>query len=526
MIGRNFGNVKIGSIILVLLLVFGFAVAVFPAIRTTKAATSSWTLVTNARPMKAYPNLLESVWQANATMAPNGPYDKIQLHRLVQAGVTPQGVVFIIGCPVWGTGTFMISNPATDNWTKTENYSQAIFWANRGFDVYAIDFRTFFIPAGLNFSQMSFMANWGWDQWVSDIKQAADQVKAVSGAGKFFMVGQCTGAEAALNYATKYWQTDLKGIILEDLNFQGVTPYPVVGNPVGTNSYNLTQTISNMNATNSYAAPASVGFVLVQAILSYALQNPGAPAQYPPGTPLQPTINPKTNATWNNITEYVGAWIQNGLGNPVPPGWYSNINGGVGNVTQIEYCFANQEVLPNRLQLENVAMADWINCPYMTYDYNDHYKEIGVPILAFGGGISANFTGTFNWVRGTASSDFAGVMLNNYGHLDVFFGTNSAKDVSQPALNWMVSHYQPPSASAFCSVSVMRGQTWMFFVQVSKGTAPYKFQWYEGSAPIAGQTDMVLSIAKTVSGTYTYYCQITDADGTVINSNTVTLTVT
>jgi hypothetical protein len=31
-------------------------------------------------------------------------------------------------------------------------------------------------------------------------------------------------------------------------------------------------------------------------------------------------------------------------------------------------------------------------------------------------------------------------MLKNYGHADIFYGTYSARDVSQPALDWMINH--------------------------------------------------------------------------------------
>ncbi len=141
----------------------------------------NWTLVTDSRPLKAYPDLKETIWQKNATMPPNGSYDKIGLHRLVKSNTTPKGVIFTIGCPMWGMGEQRISNPATDSWTKTETYIPAIYWANRGFDVYAIDFRTNFIPKTMNVTQMSSVADWGWDVWVSDMKEAAEKIKTVSG---------------------------------------------------------------------------------------------------------------------------------------------------------------------------------------------------------------------------------------------------------------------------------------------------------------------------------------------------------
>jgi alpha-beta hydrolase superfamily lysophospholipase len=118
---------------------------------------------------------------------------------------------------MWGAGSQRITNLPSDNFTKNENYSDAIYWANRGFDVYAIDYRSQFIPLTLNASQRAFAMNWTRDVWVSDLKQATNQLKEVSNVSKFFIAGECTGAEAALNYATKY-SCDLKGIILLEPN--------------------------------------------------------------------------------------------------------------------------------------------------------------------------------------------------------------------------------------------------------------------------------------------------------------------
>ena len=408
--------------------------------------TDSWSLMTDAREMKAYPDLREYVWQKNASMPPNGEYDKIGLHRIVKIGITPKAVIFLTDCPNWGTGEQHISNPSTDNWTKYENYSHAIYWANRGFDVYAIDYRSHFIPTSLNSSQVSFMADWGWDVWISDIKEAADKVKIVSGSNKFFISGECTGAVAALNYATKYWKDDLRGIILLDPNWY-ILGYPVVGTTgTETNTYNLTQAINTIKTSGIYtsgfsAAGFSVGNA-IKTLSNYALQNPGAPAEYPLGTSLTPKINPMTNKTWANITEWFTYVIYNGVGTTLTafPGAYSNLMGGYGNVSQFEYSVANSEFIPSRLALENAAMADWINCPYLAYDWNDHYKEINVPVLAFAGGLFSNRTGVFRFVDGINNTDFTGIMLKNYGHTDVFFGTYSARDVSEPAYQWMLSH--------------------------------------------------------------------------------------
>jgi hypothetical protein len=495
----------------------------FPAIAPAASAAGVWTITVDGRSLKAYPDLKETIWQKNATMAPNGIYDKIGLHRLVKTGITPKGVIFLTDCPTWGTGEAHISNPASDNWTKYENSSQAIYWANRGFDVYAIDYRSHFAPQNLTGNQTSFAANWGLDMWISDAKEAGEKVKTVSGSQKFFISGECTGGMVALDYATRYWKTDLMGIILLDANLyaQG---YPIVGKIAETNTFNLTAVVNSMNAISNWTYSPYIGYAQSAA---YAIQNPGAPAQYPPGTPLTPTINPLTNSTWTNITAYFNYMLQNNFGTvtaAAPAGMFSNPTGGYGNLTQDEYILSQTEFLPTRFIVESQAVNDWANCPFLPYDYNDHYNEIGVPVLAFDT-VFSNRTGTLRFVNGINNTDLTGVYLTGYGHLDLYSGTYSARDVSQPAYQWMLGHLSTLDVTARSSVTVWLGWTWWFYVQNLGGNAPYTYQWYEGLNPIQGQTSMVLPVTKTAPGVYSFYCRVTDNTGTTTTSGYVTMTV-
>jgi pimeloyl-ACP methyl ester carboxylesterase len=414
----------------------------------TSAASSStgWTLVADARAMKAYPDLKESIWQKNATMPPNGQYDIIGLHRLVKTGTTPKGVVFICPRVAW-SGEAWISNPLTDSFTKTENNSQPIYWANRGFDVYAIDYRTHFVPNTLNNSQRAFMQNWTYTLWISDIKEAVDKTKEVSGASKVFMVGPSNGGGLSVMYATKYGQDDLRGIILLDALIYNGRAEVVAKNTTGTNTYNLTKTVNDMISAGTWSTPSFTVQQLNRA--RYALANPGAPAEDPPGTPLTPTINPLTNKTWTNITEWFAYTMQTaGAGNAYD---------GYSNVTEyLIHTLAAEPYFSARISLESLAMADWTNCPYVPYDYDDHFNEINIPLLAFASGpLYSNKSGTFRFINGISNTDFTGVMLQKYGHTDVYMGTYSARDVSQPTLDWMVNHlvqtnpYTDPTAVAW-----------------------------------------------------------------------------
>ncbi|MFX0012145.1 MAG: serine aminopeptidase domain-containing protein, partial [Candidatus Hermodarchaeota archaeon] len=196
----------------------------------TPSALLKWIKSTDSRDIKLYPALKESIWSLKR--APYGAYDAIGLHRVVKSDIEPKDVVLMLP-GTWSSGEQLTSNPPTDPWTKNETHTFAYYLANRGFDVYAIDYRTHSVNLYLEPGDLSFMVNWGWDTWISDIKEAVELIKATSGVKKIYIAGDSFGGSAAMNYASLYWEEDLKGILLRDGGAGGKIPEIV------TNSYNL-----------------------------------------------------------------------------------------------------------------------------------------------------------------------------------------------------------------------------------------------------------------------------------------------
>jgi pimeloyl-ACP methyl ester carboxylesterase len=493
---------KIGTTALLALLVVGLAITAIPATKAT--SSDDWTQIAQ-RGLKAYPDLMETVWQKNASAPPNGPYDIIGLHRVVKTGIEPVGVLFI--CPgTWGSGEQLISNPLTDPWTKTENDTEALYWANRGFDVYSIDYRTHFVPINLNSSQLAFMANWGWDQWISDIKEAVDKTKEVSGAERIYMAGQSFGGIAAMNYATLYGQQDLKGLIMLDAAAFGLTDGLGAKNPNPTNSYNLADAIAQMNTAGAWGNETDSGALFT---FQYADQNLGAPAEFPPGTPVTPPVNPFTNEPWTNITEWavfvtVWAWGYDGI---------SNIYEGYGNAAvDIHICATFDRYWPTMLGLETTAYSDWNNCPDITHDFDDQYSSIDVPLLAFQSQYFGNLVfGPFR--DGIANPVFNATVLLGYGHLDVFSGVYCERDVSAPTYDWMVSNaraaVERPDNNAVEDVTPIKNVIGQYSSADTNVTV-----WCGPSEPI----DINLYANETIIGTLT---NVTLACG---NCTTVTFT--
>ena len=392
----------------------------------TPKALVKWEMTIDGRGTKAYPELREYIWELE--VPPFGPYDIIGLHRLVKADTEPEGVVFVLP-GTWSNGEQLTSNPPEDWWTHTEDHSFAFYLANRNFDVYAIDYRTHYVNQYLNPPDLGFMANWGWDQWISDIKEAVELAKVISGAKKVYLAGDSFGGSAASNYASMYWKEDLKGILLRDGGTASKYPEGV------TNSFNLPAVLAGMIATGTWASEVG-GTPGSKFIMQYADQNPTAPAEFPLGTPLEPTTNPFTGLNWTNIQEWAAFMMYMAWG----PGVVTNIYGGYGDPAVMIHIDATfDRYWPSRLSLESAAIADWDNCPYVKFDFDDHYSEIDVPILAFTSELMGlAFFGPFR--HGTANPDFTGIYLWGYGHLDVYSGEYSAEQVSQPTYEWLMSH--------------------------------------------------------------------------------------
>jgi hypothetical protein len=154
-------------------------------------------------------------------------------------------------------------------------------------------------------------------------------------------------------------------------------------------------------------------------------------------------------------------------------------------------------------------------------------SKLGLPTVpANGTGTLVSTAGTGAFATAKLYGDFvinplAVGSLSPNGYTEaLFFGTHSRVNG-----NGVLVYYPALSASAFCSVTVMRGQTWNFVAQSTGGVGPNTYQWFEGSTLLTGQNSMILSMNKATQGTYTYTCRVIDSYGNTVITNAVTLTV-
>ena len=199
-----------------------------------------WVLI-EKKPLYLQPEITHYTW--NKRVAPfSGPQDTIGLHRLIDERSGPKKGVFFVLPGMSDQGMDLIADSFLENTAKAieramvqapkadSSYWQALldelvtfqdrliarYLAKNGYDVYTIDYRTSFVPKYTEGEDLSFMKGWGWELFLSDIKEGIEHAKHLSGHKKVFLAGESHGGMFAMNYASKYWQSDLLGLILLD----------------------------------------------------------------------------------------------------------------------------------------------------------------------------------------------------------------------------------------------------------------------------------------------------------------------
>jgi len=395
------------------------------------------------------------VWEK--VRPPYGPWDKIQLHRYVKETSNPD---CIPGRAPANAQKVLFFNPGT--WDRAihatqDNLSQQWYFAANGYDFYAIDFRTAFLPyndydqfATLGLADpLAATADWTYSVFREDIKLCVDKAKEISGASKLFMSGFSRGTFHVTAYSAKY-PSDLKGMILLD------------GSGLWRNADNaLTQKTEQQ---------------LADAIASYeAGTHPTYPVMLADGGGNERTrfgaLYPHSR---NTVTHYPGytisdlvtdtALIKTATGAaediPAAPETISDVlayafywTWGRGRLTNVYGGFSSMDVLlkyqsqlsrywPNIQNLEASFLAGYANCPFL--DYHDN-AAVTVPLLFIGGelscpgGVCETATPPFSSYSAymTATTDREIHYLQNYGHVDILIGTNSVADVKSVELEWM-----------------------------------------------------------------------------------------
>ncbi len=382
------------------------------------AASSSWTLTTAERPVPANAPLSETVW--TVSRPPYGQYDFIALRRIVP-GAAGQGAgtrpVFLFLPGPHLHGEIIIPD---------ERYDLRLYLAKRGIETWTLDYRTHFIPREQIYDS-NFMQPWTVEAFVEDVASAAHFVREISGTQEIFVGGFGHGATFAALYAARDAREDLLGLVLLD----GYVLDPPEVDPL----YHERTPTPNWFADD--VEGRYMPYKRWMKVLQDIIDDPAGPDFLP-----LPVFDNRAEALTHFLYVNANFGAQGGL---------SNAKGGYADITVLARVLRQQDRYWPRVQ--NHGGFDFKrHLAGAQFDYEKALTVMTVPILAFANG-NIDKAG-MPWAerieytaRATRTTDVQYRVLENWGHLDVLFGTAAAQEVFLPVSEWITRHNLSARAS-------------------------------------------------------------------------------
>jgi hypothetical protein len=379
----------------------------------------------------------------------SGPYDAIGLHRVVreQAPFRPvrtSRALLLTHGDIWGFEAAFLSDPA---------HSMPVFLAKNNIDVWGVDLRWVRVPATV--TDFTFMKDWGIEHDAQDVEVALTVARAVrlatgNGLNRMTLLGWSRGG--IIGYAVLNGETTRPPILRNVGAFIPVDIY------LKTNDAGFRQ-----NACTRYAAEKalldagtyqSASGTTVQALGNLAVTAPAGSSPVFPGLTndqagllageatflfFPPDQQPVPSYHFTGGT-FAPAPLPSGL--PVPTGllyspkptWFRVLQG------------ASPFQAERELADSDAAICGTPTAPDVTFD--DHLAQITVPVLYVGAGGGFGTYGIYTTTL-LGSHDVTtrivhltpdSARLSDFGHADLFLGTNAQALVWQPILDWLRAH--------------------------------------------------------------------------------------
>lgn len=331
-------------------------------------------------------------WRFEATVGASA-YDRIALHRFAQEPRAPRRsditVLYLPGTNM--NGELSLHDP---------RYSFPVYLATGGVEVWALDYRTHFVPSSATPASISdLFKGWTNEAFTADIATAASFVLKQTGAQKIFVAGFSRGVSFAYLFTALHPQ-QVAGIIALD----GFIPR------------RASQPMPDDHAVDDLAGK-NLTWEKRQFLMEAVIANPDGPA------PL-----PKYQTAAQNLEHVV---------------YDSKDFGGQGGLANPFDGYSTPVVLARMLVGYDrywPAVQNYQN-PF-TPERRAALQASKVPVIAFA---STNIaTEWSNWVvesaHATGSDDVTFQVFARWGHLDVLCGTHAEAQVFAPTLTWLKRH--------------------------------------------------------------------------------------
>jgi pimeloyl-ACP methyl ester carboxylesterase len=353
-------------------------------------AAHAFSLTGGPRALKGAPGIYE--WNFVAARGPS-PFDRIGLHRIATGPTAPAHPEIVM---LYLPGTNMNGEVAVDD----VRYSMPLYLAAHGVDVWAMDYRTHFVPAGTPADKLAVMGGWTNRVFEDDIAAAAAFVSVRAHAEKLFVAGFSRGASFAYLFAALHPQNVAGLVILDGFIAHGPARATLAGR--------VADDIGGGHLT----------YEKRRALMEAVIRNPGGPA------PL-----PKYKTAAENLAQVV--YRADGL------------FGGHGGLANPQGGFSDPSVLARVL----IGYDRWWPA---VQDYDNPFdasalarlKASKIPLIAFfSTNISAGWPAKVaKSAAATGSADVTVRRLAGWGHLDVICGTHAESEVYAPMLAWLRRH--------------------------------------------------------------------------------------
>jgi acetyl esterase/lipase len=375
-------------------------------------AAAGWTLTTSERSVPGDSSLLETVW--TSARPPFGTYDFVALRRITAVRNeqdTKLRPIFFFIPGAHSHGEIILAD---------ERYDLRLYLAQRGIETWTLDYRTHFLPREQIWDS-SFMQAWTAEAFIEDVIAAAQQVRTISGRQHIFLGGFGIGASFAALAAARSAREDLLGLVLLD----GYVLDPPDADPV----------YRERTPTPNWFADDLEGRYMPykrwMKVLQDIIDDPNGPDFFP-----APLFDNRAQALAHFL--YVNA-------NFGARGGLSDAQHGRADVVMLARVFKNQDRYWPRVQ-NHGGFNLQRHLAGTQFNYAQALDAMNTPVLAFASGNMDNagilWSERVHFTAQTLSTTDAQFhLLEDWGHLDVLWGTMAAQEVFSPVAEWITQRH-------------------------------------------------------------------------------------
>jgi pimeloyl-ACP methyl ester carboxylesterase len=374
-----------------------------------------------------------------------GAYDVITVHRVVRETAPFQPVhtddsVLLLHGDIWGFRAAFLAEPARN---------LPVHLAQNGVDVWGIDQRWINVPASE--TGFAFMQGWGFEHDVQDLYLSLSVARGVrlftgNGFDRMHLLGWSRGG--MIGYAYLNAETQVPEGLRNVAGFIPVDIYLKTDDP-GFREAACRRSAQRQAQLAAQTWQDSTG-TLVQTIAFLATVDPdGASPIFPGLTNYQAALLtgeatfilllPNEPLPFYHFTGGTFAPEPAVSGLPIPTGLLYSPES-----TWVAMLQGAAPYQPTR----QIADAELITCDQQDVPFDDHLAEVTNPVLYVGAGGGFGEYGVYTTTL-LGSTDVtthlvdltpAELRLVDYGHADLFIGTDAQTLVWQPILSWLQAH--------------------------------------------------------------------------------------